>query len=94
MAAQTLVETGAEVLMLDVGNTNPKYDQLVPDKGYLELRHTDPDQYRYFIGERAEGIPWSDVGKGALRRSAVALQPPTQRTHGDSVALRFTGKHL
>jgi choline dehydrogenase-like flavoprotein len=65
MAAQTLIEAGKKVAMLDVGEANPDYASLVPDDDYLTLRKTDPDQYKYLIGKQAEGIVISDTGKGA-----------------------------
>lgn len=65
MAAQTLVEAGAEVTMVDVGMANPIYDSQVPADTFIEIRKHDPDQYRYLLGEKAEGAAWGEVGKGA-----------------------------
>lgn len=65
MAAQTLVEAGKQVVMLDVGETNPTYETLVPNKSYLDLRKSDPHQYKYLIGDEAEGVVAGDAGKGA-----------------------------
>jgi choline dehydrogenase-like flavoprotein len=65
IAAQTLVEAGKQVVMIDVGETNPTYKSLVPNKDYLSLRTKDPEQYKYFIGEQAEGVVVNDTGKGA-----------------------------
>lgn len=63
-AAQTLVEAGVQVTMLDVGIK--KDDNLtVPDKDFITLRKTDPQQYQYFIGKNAEGVNWGRVGTGA-----------------------------
>lgn len=77
MAAQTVVEAGREVLMLDVGNQNPEYETLVPSKDYHSLRQTHANQHRYFIGDQAEGVVWGDIGKGAQltppRKHMVAL---------------------
>ncbi len=64
MAAQTLVESGARVVMLDVGLENPDYTAAIPAKDFLTLRKTDPEQYRYFIGKKLEGVGWGKVGKG------------------------------
>ena len=67
-AAQTLVEAGRSVLMLDGGiraNSAP-----VPDSDFIRARETDPEQHRYFLGERFEGIPWGDA--------AHTLTPPRQ----------------
>lgn len=65
MAAQTLLEAGKRVVMLDVGESNQEYAKLVPDKDYLTLRTSDPDQYQYFVGKHAEGLDISEGGKGA-----------------------------
>ncbi|HYH74663.1 MAG TPA: GMC oxidoreductase [Candidatus Saccharimonadales bacterium] len=65
MAAQTLVEAGAAVTMVDVGNTNPDYHSLVPQKDFITIRQQEADQYRYMIGDQAEGVVWGDIGKGA-----------------------------
>lgn len=64
MAAQTLIEKGAEVMMLDVGNDDTHYEQLIPDKDFGTIRKTEQDQFRYFIGDDAEGVAWGKVGKG------------------------------
>lgn len=65
IAAQTLVEAGKQVVMLDVGESNPAYKTLVPNTDYLSLRKTDPEQYKYLIGENASGVVVNDTGKGA-----------------------------
>lgn len=64
IAAQTLVEDGAKVAMLDVGVQNDNAVK-IPDKDFVALRKTDPQQYRYFIGNRAEGVSWGKIGTGA-----------------------------
>jgi hypothetical protein len=64
MAAQTLVEAGAEVLMLDVGEKDEKYQQLVTDTDFINLRQTDLSQHRYFLGDRFEGMPWDNIKVG------------------------------
>ncbi|HET7301770.1 MAG TPA: hypothetical protein VFI74_00380 [Candidatus Saccharimonadales bacterium] len=65
MAAQTLIEAGKQVTMLDVGVQNPDYDTAVPSQDYLTIRKTDPNQHHYLIGKKAEGLTWGDIGKGA-----------------------------
>jgi choline dehydrogenase-like flavoprotein len=65
IAAQTLVAAGKQVVMLDVGETNPTYETLIPNKDYLTLRETDPNQYKYLIGKQADGVVVNDTGKGA-----------------------------
>lgn len=64
MAAETLVESGKTVLMLDVGASNPTYQRSVPDKDFIDIRRNDPQQYRYLLGENLEGVSWGKVGKG------------------------------
>jgi hypothetical protein len=64
IAAQTLVEAGANVTMLDVGVKNDNSVK-IPDRDFISLRKTDPQQYRYFIGKHAEGVDWGKVGTGA-----------------------------
>jgi hypothetical protein len=71
-AAQTLVEHGAKVAMLDVGFRDEKYKDLIPDQDFMALRREDIDQHRYFIGDELEGIPWGRVRVGAQ------LTPPRQ----------------
>ncbi|HSX04855.1 MAG TPA: GMC oxidoreductase [Candidatus Saccharimonadales bacterium] len=71
IAAETLVRRGATVTMLDVGAT-PDEPIDIPNKSFLDLRRTDPDQYRYLIGEQASGVFWGKVGKGEQ------LTPPRQ----------------
>ncbi len=72
MAAQTLVEAGKNVTMLDVGAWNESYDKLVKAADFVTMRTTDQEQHRYFIGDAAEGVVWGDVGKGAQ------ITPPRQ----------------
>lgn len=64
ISAQTLVEAGAEVAMLDVGFQRQEKN-ILPSGDFISLRKNDPDQYRYFIGEHGEGINFGDVAKGA-----------------------------
>jgi hypothetical protein len=64
-AAARLVEAGCRVLMLDFGNRDERYAGLMPSRPFLALRHDDPEQHRYFLGERFEGIPFGAVRVGA-----------------------------
>ena len=75
-AAQTLIDGGARVLMLDGGRRDTTYDGLVPERDFLSLRATDPEQHRYFLGDRFEGVPW-----GA---AAHTLMPPRQHITRDT----------
>jgi hypothetical protein len=66
MAAQTLIEGGASVLMLDVGAQDPNlYGDMVPDTDYVDIRESDPNQHEYFLGRNFEGIPWGAISVGA-----------------------------
>ncbi|WP_447986179.1 hypothetical protein [Nitrospira sp. Nam74] len=64
-AAQTLVEHGAKVAMLDVGHRDEKYKDLIPNQDFTTLRQQDTNQHRYFVGDELEGIPWGKVKVGA-----------------------------
>lgn len=65
MVAQTLVDGGKQVAMLDVGESDTTYKTLIPNKDYLQLRLNDAEQYKYFLGENAQGVVIDDKGKGA-----------------------------
>lgn len=64
MAAQTLVEAGLEVVMLDAGFTKDPETSTIPNEDYLDLRRSDSSQHQYLIGPHAEGVAWGKVGKG------------------------------
>ena len=80
-AAWPLAEAGASVLMLDVGNEEPRYAGLIPDRSFQEIRRTDPAQHRYFLGDAFEGVPLGRVRVGAQ------LTPPRQYIARDSDSL-------
>lgn len=65
MAAQTLTESGARVLMLDCGRRDEKYTPLIPGKNFAEIRRTETEQHRYFLGDDFESIPSDAVATGA-----------------------------
>jgi hypothetical protein len=69
-AAQTLVEAGCNVLMLDVGFRDTSYSGVVPDDDFLSIRMKDEAQHRYFLGNDFEGIPWGKISH--------SLTPPRQ----------------
>ena len=65
MAAQTLLESGMKVLMLDGGMMDSKYKSLIPDTSYTDFRQKADDQYKILIGENLEGLNWGEVSTGA-----------------------------
>jgi len=64
MAAQTLVERGFKVLMVDGGVKDDLYKTLLPETDFLTARQTDKQQHRYFLGDKFEGIPFGHVKAG------------------------------
>lgn len=90
MAAQTLAEGGATVLVIDGGQTGDRYEKLVPDADFVTLRETDDEQYRYFLGERFESAAYRSVGAGAQltppRRFIVDGVDELLKTHAPTFA--------
>lgn len=72
LAAARLLEGGRRVLMLDVAHDDAETRGRIPDAPFSELRRSDPEQRRYFLGDRLEGLPSGDVKVGAQ------LTPPRQ----------------
>jgi len=64
-AAAPLVEAGRSVLLIDYGNEDRRYAPLIPHQPFSELRRTDRQQHRYFLGDEFEGIPFGPVRVGA-----------------------------
>lgn len=58
-AAKEAVEAGLRVTMLDVGFDDPTLAASIPRGSFAELRRTDPEQRRYFLGD--EGQTDADV---------------------------------
>lgn len=65
ISAQTLVEAGVDVTMIDTGILNTENNKLPANKNFLRLRKNDRNQYRYFIGDHGQGINWGEISKGA-----------------------------
>ena len=90
MAAATLIEGGggARVLMLDAGERDDRYAGVLPSGDFVSVRTTDREQYRYFLGEDFEGVPWGKVGTGAQltppRRHLVRKVPELLPLESDS----------
>ncbi|MFN8310672.1 MAG: hypothetical protein U0T73_11985 [Chitinophagales bacterium] len=64
MAAQTLVESGRTVLLLDGGLQEKRYQSLIPDADFIKIRKNDPQQHRYFLGDHYEGVPLGKIKTG------------------------------
>jgi choline dehydrogenase-like flavoprotein len=60
-AAQTLIEAGRDVLMLDGGIQRDAGATSAPETDFISARELDPEQHRYFLGDAFEGIPWGDT---------------------------------
>lgn len=80
-AAYPLVRQGLSVLMLDVGNVDTQYSPLIPNAPFSELRRSDHQQHRYFLGDEFEGIPFGKIRVGAQ------LTPPRGFIQKDTEAL-------
>jgi choline dehydrogenase-like flavoprotein len=77
-AAFPLVEAGLAVRLLDFGNRDDVYAPLIPERTFSELRRTDPQQHRYFLGDHLEGVAFGAVSPGAQ------LTPPRQHVVRDT----------
>jgi len=75
MLASSLVEAGRSVLLLDYGQDDAERRALIPDRPFSDLRRTDPDQARYFLGEALQGVPRQGIRVGAQ------LTPARQFVH-------------
>ena len=53
-AAKEAAEAGLDVAMLDVGFDDPDLAASIPRGSFAELRRTDPEQRRYFLGFEGE----------------------------------------
>jgi choline dehydrogenase-like flavoprotein len=61
-AAYRVVEARLSVTMLDVGHRDSVYGELIPRQPFEEIRRTDPEQHRYFLGDQFEGVPLNALG--------------------------------
>ena len=80
-AAQTAVRGGARVGLVDVGHTDTTYAPLVPDKPFSEIRRSDPEQRRYFLGDELEGVLTDP------RKAGAQLTPPRRHIVRDTERL-------
>ena len=98
-AAQTLVENGVKVAMLDVGITDDTYKSMVPDTDFLSIRERDLFQHAYFLGRKFEGIRWGSVQAGAqltpprlfMTRATDRLIPITSDSFHPMESLAYGG---
>src|SRR5207244_574244 len=61
------------------GNVDPHYAPLIPHAPFVEIRRTNPDQHRFLLGDRFEGIPFGGVRVGAQ------LTPPRMHILKDAL---------
>lgn len=99
MAAQTLLENGARVTMLDVGRVDETYAPVIPDADYVTIRASDRQQHRYLLGDAFEGIPAGGVTTGAqltpprahVRELVDRLLPVLSETFRPQESLAYGG---
>lgn len=60
----SIVKEGYRVVMIDVGNEDTTYEQVIPNKSFSDIRREDSNQHRYFLGDNFEGISFGQVGTG------------------------------
>ena len=65
MAAQTLVEKGLRVHMIDVGVQDEQYKNNIPAGNFEDIRKTNNQQHIFFLGKDFEGIPGEETSAGA-----------------------------
>ncbi|WP_103071109.1 hypothetical protein [Aquimarina sediminis] len=82
IAAKTLVDKGMQVGLLDIGEEDGEYKQVIPDSDFRTIRKNDKNQHSYFLGNKFEGIPWETTRVGSQ------LTPPR------SFLTRFSEKLL
>lgn len=79
-AAYPLAEAGKRVLILDVGYEDTVYRDIIPDLPFTEIRRTDDNQHRYFLGDAFEGIPFGKERVGAqLTPPRLHISAETER---------------
>ncbi|OED46655.1 hypothetical protein AB832_00840 [Flavobacteriaceae bacterium (ex Bugula neritina AB1)] len=82
IAAKTLVDKGVQVGVLDIGEEDAIYKDVIPNKDFETIRKKDVNQHSYFLGNNFEGIPWGTTKVGSQ------LTPPR------SFLTRFSEKLL
>jgi choline dehydrogenase-like flavoprotein len=80
MAAQTLIEKGARVLMLDGGQRDETYTPITPRMNFTDIRKECEEQHRFLLGDDFESIPRGDIRTGAqLTPARQAIVRETER---------------
>ncbi|WP_025666540.1 hypothetical protein [Aquimarina megaterium] len=82
IAAKTLVDKGEQVGLLDIGEEDKVYKDVIPNADFRTIRENDELQHSYFLGNKFEGIPWETTRVGSQ------LTPPR------SFLTRFSEKLL
>lgn len=85
-AAQQLLERGLEVRMIDTGERSAYHDNLLPQKTFSDLRHSDAGQHRYFLGDQLEDISFADI------RSSHKLPPLKRYVISDETTTTTSGQ--
>ena len=90
MAAQTLAERGASVLILDGGRHDERYAGLIPPKSFVDIRREEEEQHRYFLGDKFESAAYRKIAPGAQltppREFIVDAVEELLKIHSDSFA--------
>jgi hypothetical protein len=76
--AWPLVDAGLRVVMLDVGNEDLACERLIPAEPFVDIRKSDANQHRYFLGDQLEGV---SVGAAA---AGPQITPPRAYVLKDS----------
>lgn len=59
IAAQTLLEKGIKVVMLDSGFRHPGNSNSIPKESFTRIRLEDSVQYKYWLGRNFESVTWN-----------------------------------
>ena len=64
-SAQTLVEAGLKVCMLDVGYKDDYYKNITPAESFHTIRHNNENQHEIFLGKNLESLQTGGIKIGA-----------------------------
>lgn len=65
IAAFSLVESGVNVAVLDVGIEDKKYKNDMSNKDFISIRKEESQQHNFFLGKKFEGISWGNSKVGS-----------------------------